>query len=71
MTYTFTAASTGDIIAYFAIPNVTASDTEEIGLLVNGVSTGVFGLDNHASYLGEAFDLGHANAGDTLTFVFG
>jgi hypothetical protein len=68
VTYTFTAASTGDVIAYYAIPHTTASFTEEIGLLVNGVSTGLTGLNNHTSTLGQAFDLGHANAGDTLVF---
>jgi hypothetical protein len=67
-TYSFTAASTGDIIAYFA--GSTASYDNQLGLLVNGVLTGSgYGLDNHTSALGQSFDLGHANAGDTLTFV--
>ena len=65
--YTFTAASTGDVIAYFA--GSTAAYDNELGLLVNGVSTGVVGLDNQTSAPGQTLDLGHANAGDTLTFV--
>jgi hypothetical protein len=65
--YTFTASSNGDIIAYFA--GSTAIFTNELGLLVNGVSTGVQGLNNHTSTLGQSLDLGFAHAGDTLTFV--
>jgi hypothetical protein len=65
--YSFTAAHTGDIIAYFA--GSTASFDNELGLLVNGVSTGIIGLDNHTSSIGQSLDLGPAIAGDTLTFV--
>jgi hypothetical protein len=65
--YSFTAAATGHIVAYFA--GSTASYDNELGLLVNGVSTGVIGLDNHRSFLGQDLDLGPANAGDSLTFV--
>ena len=65
--YTFTAMATGDIIAYFA--GSTASFENTLGLNVNGVSTGVFGLDNKSTPLGGSLDLGHANAGDVLTFV--
>ena len=65
--YTFTAIATGDIIAYFA--GSTAAFSNTLGLRVNGVSTGIFGLDNHTSALGASLDLGHANAGDVLTFV--
>ena len=67
VTYTFTATTSGDIMAYFA--GSTASYDNELGLLVDGVSTGVIGLDNHSSSLGQSLDLGHANAGDTLVFV--
>ena len=38
-------------------------------MLVNGVSTGVVGLDNHSSALGQSLDLGSVHAGDVLTFV--
>ncbi len=66
-TYTFTAASTGTITAYFAGSG--ASFDEQVGLLVNGVSTGVVGLDDHTSSLGQTLVLGNVTAGDTLTFV--
>jgi hypothetical protein len=67
VTYTFTAASTGDVVAYFA--GSTAAFDNELGLLVNGVSTGVIGLDNHTSALGTSLDFGAVSAGDTLVFV--
>jgi hypothetical protein len=67
VTYTFTAAATGSITAYFA--GSTAGYDNELGLLVNGVSTGVVGLDDHASAIGQSLILGSANAGDTLVFV--
>ncbi|MGA2748248.1 MAG: pyruvate-binding protein [Verrucomicrobiota bacterium] len=65
--YTFTATTTGDIVAYFA--GSTAGYDNELGLMVNGVSTGVVGLDDHSSYVGQSLDLGSAKAGDTLVFV--
>lgn len=67
VSYTFTATATGPITAYFA--GSTAAYDNELGLLINGVSTGVVGLDNHSSALGQSLVLGNANAGDTLTFV--
>jgi hypothetical protein len=67
VTYTFTAASDGNITAYFA--GSTASYDNELGLLVNGVSTGVVGLDNHSTPLGTSLTLGGVHAGDNLTFV--
>lgn len=66
-TYTFTAITNGNIVAYFY--SADADYTEEIGLEINGVPTGVFGLDNHASATGNSVTLGHAQAGDVLTFV--
>jgi hypothetical protein len=65
--YTFTAANTGDIKAYFVGSD--AGDEENIGLYVNGVSTGLTGLNNHTSSQGDMVDLGFAHANDTLTFV--
>jgi len=65
--YTFKAAATGDVVAYFAGSD--ADFTEELGLQVNGVSTGVFGLNNHNTAVGVSLNLGPANAGDILTFV--
>ncbi len=67
ITYTFTAASTGTITAYFA--GSTAAFDNQLGMLVNGVSTGIVGLDNHSSFLGQSLVLGNVNAGDTLVFV--
>jgi hypothetical protein len=39
-------------------------------LLVNGVSTGIFGLNNHSSAYGDQLqlNLGSVNAGDVLVF---
>jgi hypothetical protein len=65
--YTFTATGTGEIEAFFVGSD--ASLEENIGLYVNGVSTGLTGLNNHTSAQGDMVDLGLAHAGDTLTFV--
>jgi hypothetical protein len=65
--YSFTVAETGEIIAYFAGGG--ASFDLQLGLLVNGVDTGVVGLDNKTSMIGQSLDLGDAKAGDALTFV--
>ena len=66
-TYSFTASSTGDLVAYFVGSG--AALENQIGLLVNGVSTGLVGLNNHTSSIGQSFNLGHVEAGDVLTFV--
>lgn len=66
-TYTFTAAFTGAVTAYFA--GSSASFENTLGLQINGVSTGIFGLNNHTSAVGDSLNLGFANAGDVLTFV--
>ena len=62
----FVASATGDVTAYFYATD--AGYDSEIGLLVNGVSTGVFGLANHTSGYGQSLVLGSVNAGDTLEF---
>jgi len=67
-TYTFTAASSGDVIAYI-VGGFGAGYTNELGLLINGVDTSLYGLNNHASAVGDALNFGAAVAGDTLTFV--
>jgi hypothetical protein len=64
--YTFTAANTGEIDAWFLGSG--ASFDEQLGLLVNGVATGTLGLDNHTTSQGTMLDLGSVTAGDTLTF---
>lgn len=66
-TYSFTATSTGDLIAYFAGSG--AALENQLGLLVNGASTNLVGLNNHTSAIGQSFNLGHVVAGDVLTFV--
>jgi hypothetical protein len=65
-TYTFTAASTGDLVAYFL--GSTASYSEDLGVLVNGVDRGVYGLPNHSTAIDTSFNFGSVDAGDVLTF---
>jgi len=60
------AASTGEVNAYFY--GTTANDDESLGLLVNGVSTGIWGLENHAATYGQELSFGSVNAGSALTF---
>ena len=67
VTYTFTAASTGTVTAYFA--GSTASFVNELGMSVNGGAVASFGLQNNITPYGTAFNLGSVNAGDTLVFV--
>jgi hypothetical protein len=66
--YSFTATSTGDVDAYFAGSG--ASYDEQVGLFINGtLSSAGWGLDDHSSSVGQLFDMGHVNAGDTLVFA--
>lgn len=64
--YTFTAVATGDIMAYFV--GSTASYENQITMLVNGVATGIQGLDNKSTSNNASLDLGYVQAGDTLVF---
>ena len=64
--YEFIAASTGDVLAYFAGSN--AGNTNEIALLVNGVDTGIQGLNNHSATYGQMLSFGAVTAGDRLVF---
>jgi hypothetical protein len=64
--YQFTAAATGDVVAYFAGSD--AANTNEIALLVNGVDTGIRGLNNHSSVYGAMLNFGTVQAGDRLVF---
>jgi hypothetical protein len=64
--YIFTASATGNITAYFA--GASAANTSDLGMLVNGVSTGLFGLNNSSTSVGTSFILGSVTAGDVLTF---
>lgn len=63
---TFTATGTGPITAYFY--DQSAGYGSDIGLWVNGVAQGIYGLQNHSSAQGQSLVLGTANAGDTLVF---
>lgn len=64
--YEFIARSSGDVLAYFA--GSTAGYTNEIALLVNGVDTGIQGLNNQTSDYGQMLNFGAVNAGDRLVF---
>lgn len=64
--YTFTAAATGDLMAYFV--GSTAAYENEITLLVNGVATGIQGLNNKHTANNTALDFGLVQAGDSLVF---
>ena len=62
----FVAEADGDVTAYFY--DTSATYKSRIGLWINGVSTGLYGLTNNESELGDSFLLGNANAGDELIF---
>jgi len=64
--YSFTAANSGSITAYFAGSG--ASYTNELTMLVNGVSTGIQGLNNQTSTVGQSLVLGSVTAGDSIVF---
>lgn len=64
--YTFTAATTGKVVAYFAGSD--AANTNMITLLVNNRPTDVYGLGNHTSAYGDMLDFGVVQAGAVLTF---
>ncbi len=65
-TYSFTASSTGDLLAYFA--GSSAGYTDLLGVQVNGVDSGILGLNNHTTALGATLNFGPVTAGDVLTF---
>jgi hypothetical protein len=67
VTYTFTATG-GDVSAYFAGSG--ANFIDSLGLLVNGVDTGITGLVNHGPGLGigKPLDFGSIAAGSVLVF---
>ena len=65
VTYTFTSNG-GDILAYFA--GTGASYDESLGLLIDGVDSGITGLKNHGVAVGDSLDFGTIAAGKTLTF---
>ncbi|WP_309606456.1 PEPxxWA-CTERM sorting domain-containing protein [Phenylobacterium sp.] len=67
-TYAFTATTTGDLTAAI-VGGFSAGYTNELGVLVNGVAQGGFGLNNHTSVLGDTYNFGPVTAGDSLIFV--
>jgi cytochrome c oxidase assembly factor CtaG len=58
--YSFTATATGPVTAYFY--GSTAAYVNELTMLVNGVGTGIQGLNTQTSVHGDAFVLGSVNA---------
>lgn len=64
--YTFIAATSGDIVAYFVGQG--AGFGSDIGMLVNGAPAQSFGLQNHTVNPGDSFNLGPVQAGDVLVF---
>ena len=64
--YTFKAAATGDLMAYFV--GSTAAYENEITLLVNGIATGIQGLNNKHTANDAGLDFGIVQAGDSLVF---
>jgi hypothetical protein len=61
-----TATGTGPITAYFY--GSSAGYGSVIGLWVNGVAQGIYGLQDNSTAPGTSLVLGSANAGDTLVF---
>ncbi len=66
LNYSFTAAADGDVVAYFAYNG--AGFTNLLGLTVNGVDTGILGLNNQTTAPGTALNFGPVSAGDELVF---
>lgn len=63
---TFTATGTGPITAYFY--GQSAGYGSDLGLMVQNVSQGTYGLQNHLTAPGTSFFMGNANLGDILVF---
>jgi hypothetical protein len=62
----FTAAATGTLTAYFI--NSDSAYTSVIGVSINGVESGAWGLNNHGSTAGQSLVLGDVNTGDMIQF---
>lgn len=65
--YTFVAEEAGELKVYFAGKG--GKYDCEIGVLINGVDTGIYGLDSQSSSVGESLDFGDVEEGDVITFV--
>src|SRR4051812_37895184 len=55
--YSFTATTTGDIVAYF-VSKGEADYTNTLSLQVNGVAAGDYVLNNQTSAYGDAYNFG-------------
>ena len=65
-TYTFTASADGNVTAYFA--GSAAHFIEVLGMTVNGIPTGITGLNDQLSHVGDSLVLGNVHAGDRIVF---
>jgi hypothetical protein len=66
VTYQFNAAADGDLIAYFA--GNSGSFSNVLGLLVNGVDSGITGLESLTATEGQQLNFGQVAQGDSLVF---
>jgi hypothetical protein len=66
-TFSFVATQSGNINVWFAGKG-TAMNDDVLTAIVNGIPTGIVGLDNQTSNIGQYLILGHVNAGDTIVF---
>jgi hypothetical protein len=67
LTYSFFALADGPVEAWFA--GSEAGFTSELGLFVNGVDTGIRGLNNKSSKVGSVLSFGPVKRGDELVFA--
>lgn len=65
-THTFTAINDGPVTTYFA--GSAAGFSEVLGMTVNGIPTGITGLNDHSSVIGNSLVLGNVHAGDSIVF---
>ena len=66
--FNFVAAATGPMVGSFFGFN--AGDVDEVEMLVNGVASPAgFGFVNQTSTVGQTFNFGAVNVGDTINFV--
>jgi hypothetical protein len=63
---TFTATGTGPVTAYFY--GQSAGYGSDLGMWVNGVPQGIYGLQNHTVAPGTSLMLGNVNLGDNIVF---
>lgn len=65
-TASFTAASTGQLVAYYT--GFSGGFTNLVGVRINDGADNAPGLNNHTSAYGATFVLGNVTAGDKLVF---